>query len=402
MENGNKIVTRNALKATLEKVSEKLSIPQYNEVTTENISRIKVGDLVDGKVVVLKNTDSVMVMEGKGEDFVKYIDYRLKNLGVFPYVYKLPADASFNGFSGKASQEFNYKIDGNEYAVTPKADGSFVVAIDNVDEVTDLSEMFKATPLTTLDISLKTTNVTSLRGMFQWCGGTLTSITFSNIDTSKVTDMSFMFDSGMLLTALDFSGFDTSNVTSMHKMFLACNSLTSLNLSMFDTSNVKTMSYMFATCPSLTTINLSNWNTSKVTSMEAMFMGCDHLTTLDLGGFDITNLTTMEAMLSNCSSLATLNLSQCNFSNVNNMENMFRSCSKLTTVTGPITGIKVNLQLGHCPLTGESAKVFMGGLEQVSTKKTITFKSTTPLTQEDVALATSMGWTVAGGLVEPG
>lgn len=398
MNDYNKIVTRDALKATLEKVSEKFSVPQWNEVTDENIDNIKVGDIVGGKIVVLKNPDSVMVLDDKGEDYVKYIDYRLKDLGVFPYVYKLTANASFNGFSGKATKNFNYKVDGNEYAVTPKADGSFVVAT-NIDDAMDLSEMFQYTDIVSLDISLNTPNVTNLFGMVRWNGNTLKSVTFTRFDTSKVSDMSYMFDSGMKLTSLDLSIFDTSNVTTLSHMFLACYELRTLDLSMWDTSNLTNIGYMFTQCNVLTDLNLYNWNTSKVTFMEATFYHCHNLATLDLSGFDVSNVTTMEAMFSDCYALETLNLSNWNASKTTNMANMFRSCRSLTNVIGPITGIKANLSLSDCPLTQESAKVFLDGLEQVSSKKTITFKSSTHLAQEDVALATSKGWTVTGGII---
>ena len=53
-----------------------------------------------------------------------------------------------------------------------------------------------------------------------------------NLDTSKVTDMSYMFMgcSNSNLTRLDLSTFDTSNVTNMTSMFTDCSRMTSLNL----------------------------------------------------------------------------------------------------------------------------------------------------------------------------
>ena len=75
---------------------------------------------------------------------------------------------------------------------------------------------------------------------------------------------------------------------------------------------------------------------------------------------------------------------------------MFINCYALTTITGPITGISTNIDLTSCPLTHDSAMVFMNGLNTVTGTRTITFKSTTyeTLTEAEIAAATAKGWTV--------
>ena len=47
-------------------------------------------------------------------------------------------------------------------------------------------------------------------------------IILDNYDTSKITDMSNMFDGCSSLESLDLSGFDTSRVTDMSGMFDDC------------------------------------------------------------------------------------------------------------------------------------------------------------------------------------
>ena len=122
-----------------------------------------------------------------------------------------------------------------------------------------------------------------------WSNGAPTSISFDNksniksikklkgLDTSKVTNMAYMFDGCSSLTSLDLSNFNTSNVTSMYSMFQNCSSLTSLDLSNFNTSNVTSMNSMFYYCSSLTSLDLSNFDTSNVTDMKYMFYGCSSL-----------------------------------------------------------------------------------------------------------------------------
>ncbi len=135
----------------------------------------------------------------------------------------------------------------------------------------------------------------------------LTSISFDNFNTSKVTDMSNMFSYCTSLTTIDhLSNFDTSNVTNMYAMFNYCNNLTSVDLSSFDTTNVTDMKYMFTYCNTLTSIDLSNFNTTNVTNVAFMFSYCSNLTSLDLSSFNMTNVTGTGYMLDHCSALTTI------------------------------------------------------------------------------------------------
>ena len=153
------------------------------------------------------------------------------------------------------------------------------------------------------------------------------------IDTSNVTNMSYMFNTLHGLLSLDLSGWNTSRVTSMNGMFYGCSALTTLDLSDFDTSAVQYMLYMFQNCERLTTLDLSGWNTSRVTNMNNMFYGCSALTTLDLSDFDTSAVQYMLYMFQNCERLTTLDLSGWNTSRVTNMNNMFYGCSALTSIT---------------------------------------------------------------------
>lgn len=160
----------------------------------------------------------------------------------------------------------------------------------------------------------------------------LTSLDFTNLDTSNVTNMESMFNGCNMLTSLDLSSFDTSNVTSMTSMFYKCTDLVSLNVSSFNTSNVTKMYYMFRDCSSIISLNLSNFNTSNVTNMGNMFSGCKYITSLDISNFDTSNVTNMGSMFSNCTSLTSLDLSHFNTSKVTIMGYMFSSCTSLTVL----------------------------------------------------------------------
>ena len=73
--------------------------------------------------------------------------------------------------------------------------------------------------------------------------------------------------------------------------------LEEIDLSRIDTSEMTDMSYMFSNLTNLKSINLSNWNTTNVTNMSGMFDNCLSLSTLDLSSFDFTNVTNISNML---------------------------------------------------------------------------------------------------------
>ena len=145
----------------------------------------------------------------------------------------------------------------------------------------------KMNQLTSVDLSgLSGERLTDMHVMFCECNN-LPEIKFpNNLDTSKVTNMRYMFGYCRKLTALDLSMFNTSSVTNMAHMFRGCNSLESLNLSIFNTSKVQTMEFMFDQCKSLKTLNLSSFDLSGLINdqmiagtqhkgTDCMFQGCE-------------------------------------------------------------------------------------------------------------------------------
>ena len=200
-------------------------------------------------------------------------------------------------------------------------------------KVTDMGYMFaEMHNLTSLDISnFDTSKVTNMRAMFDAMRN-LTTLNLSNFDTSKVTDMRYMFAVTPNLTTLDLSNFDTSKVTNMSHMFHDASSLATLDLSSFDTSKVTDMSWMFRNVPNLTTLDLSNFDTTKVTNMFAMFNGMSNLTALNLSNFDTSKVTDMGYMFAVTPNLTTLDLSNFDTSKVTNMSYMFADMYNLTSL----------------------------------------------------------------------
>ena len=125
-----------------------------------------------------------------------------------------------------------------------------------------------------------------------------TTLDVSNLDTSKVKDMSYMFAGCTATTITGLDKLNTSNVTDMFNMFYN-NSATTLDLSSFDTSKVTTMSGMFNGSKA-TSLNLSSFNTSLVEDMSDMFYE-SKATVLDLSSFDTSNVSDISNMFYSCS-----------------------------------------------------------------------------------------------------
>ena len=69
-----------------------------------------------------------------------------------------------------------------------------------------------AVAVTGLDLSsFKTPKLTNIAHIFEGCGNLESVIFGNNIDTSQVTDMSYLFTDCYSITSLDLSKFSTGN-----------------------------------------------------------------------------------------------------------------------------------------------------------------------------------------------
>lgn len=176
-----------------------------------------------------------------------------------------------------------------------------------------------------------TSNVTNMSYMFSYCES-LKSLDLSKIDTSKVTNMHSMFLFCYSLKTLDISGFNTGSVSEMRSMFYHCESLETLDISSFDTRNARYMDSLFAGCKSLQTLDISNLNTSNAFMISCMFAGCNSLTELDVSGLDLSNADDLIGFFEDCSSLQSLDLSSFDTSNITDMSYMFHGCKSLQSL----------------------------------------------------------------------
>ena len=128
------------------------------------------------------------------------------------------------------------------------------------------------------DESFKDARPTSTYRWFS-CFNLTELVRLSYLNTSEVTNMSYMF-SGSKLSSIDLTYFDTSKVTTMESMFDSCSQLITVNVSSFNTSNVTNMERMFNWCTELTYLNLASFNTKNIECFDDMFFYCSKLQTI--------------------------------------------------------------------------------------------------------------------------
>lgn len=134
--------------------------------------------------------------------------------------------------------------------------------------------------------SLKIGNIKIRNCPLVWCD-------VSNLDTSKFTDMSYMFFYCTSISNIDVSRWNVGNVTSMQGMFYGCTSLKSLNIEGWNTSSVSNMTNLFNGCKSLTFLNVNNWDVSNVASVNGMFDGNLSLKSINLSNWDTRSIKEM-------------------------------------------------------------------------------------------------------------
>ena len=215
----------------------------------------------------------------------------------------------------------------------------------------------------------------------------LTSISFSNFNTSKATTMARMFSGATGLTTIDVTSFNTSKVTNMSYMFNTCTKLQTIKIAGIDTSNVTTMASMFAHCTALSSLNLAGFNTAKVTNMSIMFGYLTNLSKLDLSMFNTANVTTMQQMFYQSTGIKVLNLSSFNM-------------SKTTTTTNMLNfGSSGNLGRIQTPYNNKSALAITtsGTLYNTSTGSSVTGVSANTSSSKTFAKKVTVTFNAYGG-----
>ena len=185
--------------------------------------------------------------------------------------------------------------------------------------------------------------------MFCYYFPNIEHIVLDNINTSSVTDMSYMFDGLTKLNSIDLSNFDTSNVATMTSMFRNCTSLTSINIDSFDFSNVTAAVDMFTGCANITSMDLSKVKFSSITDIYGIFgtgsFGSSSIKYVNMSGNKIyNNLSSGYRCFLAGSNVEVLDISNLDASSVSGIGGLLSGADKLKTINA--SGMKFGSSVG--------------------------------------------------------
>ena len=145
------------------------------------------------------------------------------------------------------------------------------------------------------------------------------SINLGDIDTSKITDMSYLFFDTQRTHFSGIENWDVSNVESMAAMFKGAKSFNA-DISKWNVRSVRDMEGMFAFATSFNQ-DISKWNVSNVEDMAEMFARAESFNA-DISKWNVSKVWNMHGMFEDAISF-NADISKWDVSNVKDMRNMF-------------------------------------------------------------------------------
>lgn len=177
----------------------------------------------------------------------------------------------------------------------------------------------------------------------------------------------------------------TTNCSSMFR-----NNKTLKKINLLNAQNVTDIEAMFMNCDKLESFQIDD--TSNLINTASLFNGCKSLTDVQL--FDISNVTNATYMFVGC--LALTSIPQFDLSKISNLTGMLDYCISLTEIH--MKNISVSLDIHWSTKMERTALLeVINNLSSVTTTQTLTLGDTlkAKLTDDDIAIATNKGWTVA-------
>ncbi|PPS22988.1 BspA family leucine-rich repeat surface protein, partial [Brachyspira murdochii] len=145
------------------------------------------------------------------------------------------------------------------------------------------------------------------------------NIYLGDIDTSLITDMSYLFRKTNRKEYLGIENWNTENVINMESMFAGLSQFNE-TLYKWDTSKVNNMTGMFFCCKEFTQ-DINSWNVSNVTNMANMFCLCEKFNQ-PLDKWNVSNVENMTGMFAGAYNF-NKSLNDWDISNVKYMLSMF-------------------------------------------------------------------------------
>lgn len=202
-------------------------------------------------------------------------------------------------------------------------------------KVENMSYIFEGCEkLVNIKLNKSIKNVVYMMNSFKACIE-LKKLDLDGIDISKLALMNNMLSGCYELSELRLNVIDRNEVNNrvMQGMFSGCYKLSEIDISKIKTSKVTDMSGMFNNCTSLEMVNgIGKIDTTRLMYTRLMFNGCNELKVIDISKWNTKNIVDMGYMFNWCKNLELVNIGSIDISNVKDMGNMFNGCTKLESL----------------------------------------------------------------------
>lgn len=223
-------------------------------------------------------------------------------------------------------------------------------------------------------------------------------------------------DNGTYTPSEGFDGFGKVNVDLRGKLKVSAikyNSVDSetIEFNLVDYSKIKDCNNFIYQCPNLKKVILKGTNFKSATTFNRAIYNCDNLELLDLENAFTENVIDFYYAFGNNPKLVYINLVGVSAKSATNINYIFTYNRKLETLVGNYTiddvinnnltildGLKINVSVNASSLLNRaSLRALINGLAEVETTQTLTLGATlkAKLTEEDIAIATNKGWSIA-------
>ena len=233
-------------------------------------------------------------------------------------------------------------------------------------------------------------------GMFRNCA-CLEGVSLADGSGRVATNVERMFESCTSLEALHLPDGFGQSAKDIANCFSRCEQLPSLTLPAGFGQSATSLNFCFASCSNLTSLTLPAGFGQSATSLTSCFASCVRLTSLSLpAGFGQV-ATTLHNCFGSCGRLTSLTLPDGFGQSATSLNDCFYHCTSLTDIIGN-PNFKVSVSLADCKnLTHDSLMVVINGLQTVTSAQTLTLGTANlaTLTDEEKAVATGKGWTLA-------
>lgn len=242
-----------------------------------------------------------------------------------------------------------------------------------------------------------TPGVTNLSNLFYF--SSIEEVDTSYWNTCNVTDFNNGFSHNDLLKRVDLSSLNLKKCKDFNYMFNGCYELEDVNLTGVPLTGE--LRLMFYSCYKLKKV--VGIQATDVINIDQCFDGCWELQEVDLSKVDVSNITSFQRLFYRAKALHTINLGNWDFINgvmewISVFYSAFYETSSLRNIIGPVYNIQQSIDLSYSPyLTNDSVMVLINGMVEVEKPQTLTLHSNvkSQLTEEQIAIATSKGWTIA-------